>query len=146
MKIFTLDEAQALLPVLEALLNRALEYKREADKVEEALHQISQRIHLMGGMKIDVVQVARMRAQMEQHLARVRESVGEINSIGVEVKDIESGLLDFPCRLDDEIVLLCWKTGEPAIEFWHTQEAGFEGRKPVDERFKRRNTQGGRPN
>jgi hypothetical protein len=146
MKTFTLDEAQALLPVLESLLKRALEGKREAEQVESGLAEISRRIYLLGGMKVDLVQVASMRAEMEKHMERVRESVAEIDSIGVQVKDLETGLLDFPCRLDDEIVLLCWRMGEPAIEHWHSMDSGFQDRQPVDDRFRRRNTQGNRPN
>ncbi len=76
-------------------------------------------------MKVDVAEVARQRAEMEQHLQRVRETVAEIDSIGVQVKDLDSGLLDFPCRVDDEVVLLCWRMGESAIEHWHTVEADF---------------------
>src|SRR5208337_4020362 len=109
MKTFTLDEAQALLPVLESLLKRAIEGKREAEEVESHLSAISRRIFLSGGMRVDVGHVTRLRAEMEQHLERVRESVQEIDSIGVQVKDLETGLLDFPCRLEDEIVLLCWR-------------------------------------
>jgi hypothetical protein len=83
---------------------------------------------------------------MEAHLQRVRESITEIDSIGVQVKDMETGLLDFPCRLDDQVVLLCWRMGEPAIVYWHPAEAGFKDRQPVDERFRRRSASGGRPN
>ncbi len=78
--------------------------------------------------------------------SRVRESIAEIDSIGVQVKDIDAGLLDFPCRLDDQVVLLCWRMGEPSIEHWHTVDSGFQGRQPVDERFRRRSASGGRPN
>ena len=63
-------------------------------------------------MKVDVGKVAKQRAEMDAHLKRVRESVAEIDAIGVQVKDLESGLLDFPCRLDDQVVLLCWRMGE----------------------------------
>jgi hypothetical protein len=76
----------------------------------------------------------------------VRESIAEIDSIGVQVKDFEAGLLDFPCRMDDQVVLLCWRMGETTIEHWHTMESGFQGRQPVDERFRRRTNSGGRPN
>lgn len=146
-KTFTLDEAQSLLPVLEALLKRALEGKQAAESVESRLADLSRRIYLSGGMRVDISSVARDRAEMESHLGRVRESIAEIDSIGVQVKDLESGLLDFPFKLEDEVVLLCWKMGEPAIEHWHTVEAGFRGRKPVDERFRRRSTgANGRPN
>jgi len=95
---------------------------------------------------VDVAKVARSRAEMESHLQRVRESLAEIDSIGVQVKDLESGLLDFPYRLDDQVVLLCWRMGEPAIEHWHTVETGFKDRQPIDERFRRRSASGGRPN
>lgn len=145
MKTFTLDEAQALLPVLESLLKRAMESKQAAETVETDLSDLARRIYLSGGMKVDASKVGKIRAEMESHLLRVRESIAEIDAIGVQVKDIETGLLDFPFRLDDDVVLLCWRIGEPSIEHWHTLDAGFKGRQPVDERFRRR-TPGGRPN
>ena len=146
MKTFTLDEAQSLLPVLESLLKRAIEGKRSAEQVEQGLTEVARRIYLSGGMKVDVVAVIKQRVEMEAHLRRVRESIAEIDSIGVQVKDLESGLLDFPYRLDDQVVLLCWRMGETSIEHWHTQETGFKDRKPVDERFRRRTAPGNRPN
>jgi hypothetical protein len=97
-------------------------------------------------MRVDLADVAHRRAEMESHLERVRESISEIDAIGVQVKDLDSGLLDFPFRLDEEIVLLCWRMGETAIEHWHTIDSGFQGRQPVDDRFRRRSTSGGRPN
>ena len=146
MKTFTLDEAQSLLPVLESLMKRAVESKQEAEEVESVLSGLAHRIYISGGMKVDVTTVAKQRAEMEAHLQRVRESIAEIDSIGVQVKDIEAGLLDFPCHLDGQVVLLCWRIGEPSIEHWHTVEAGFQGRQPLDERFRRRTSSGGRPN
>ena len=147
MKTFTLDEAQSLLPVLESLLKRALAGKEAAEGVENQLGELSRRIYLSGGMKVDVAAVVRLRAEMDGHLERVRETLAEIDAIGVQVKDLEAGLLDFPFRLDDEVVLLCWRMGETSIEHWHTLESGFKGRKPVDERFRRGKSTGpGRPN
>jgi hypothetical protein len=143
MKTFTLDEAQSLLPVLEALLKRAIEGKEAAERVEADLSALAQRIYVAGGMHVDVGKVAKQRAEMETHLQCVRESVAEIDAIGVQVKDLESGLLDFPCRMEDEVVLLCWRMGETVIEHWHTMESGFQGRQPLDERFRRRSTPGG---
>lgn len=146
MKTFTLDEAQSLLPVLESLLKRAIDGKRAAEDIESQLSELSRRIYLSGGLCVNLPQVARQRAEMESHLDRVRESISEIDSIGVQVKDLESGLLDFPFRLDEDIVLLCWRMGENSIEHWHTLESGFQGRQPVDDRFRRRSAPGGRPN
>jgi hypothetical protein len=146
MKTFTLDEAQSLLPVLESLLKRAIEGKQEAEVIEAELSEISRTIYLSGGMRVDVAKVASQRAQMEVHLQIVRESIAEIDSIGAQVKDLEAGLLDFPCRLDDQVVLLCWRLGETAIEHWHSTDTGFRDRKPIDERFRRRSSPGSRPN
>jgi hypothetical protein len=146
MKTFTIDEAQSLLPVLESLLKRAIEGKRAAQEVEERLGEVGRRIYLSGGMRVDVAAISKERAEMEGHLQRVRESVSEIDSIGVQVKDMDTGLLDFPCKVDDAVVLLCWRMGETAIEHWHTVEDGFKGRKPVDERFRRRSSSSNRPN
>jgi len=146
MKTFTIEEAQSLLPVLESLLKRAIEGKQSAEEVDSGLSELARRIYLSGGMRVDVSKVAKLRAEMEGHLQRVRESIAEIDSIGVQVKDLEAGLLDFPCRVDDQVVLLCWRMGETVIEHWHTMEQGFQGRQPVDERFRRRSNSGGRPN
>ena len=146
MKTFTLDEAQSLLPVLESLLKRALESKKAAEQVEAELSALAQRIYVAGGMYVNVGKVTKQRAEVESHTTRMRETVAEIDAIGVQVKDLDAGLLDFPCRVDDEVVLLCWRMGETAIEHWHTFESGFQGRQPVDERFRRRSNSSNRPN
>jgi hypothetical protein len=146
MRTFTLDEAQSLLPVLESLLRRAIEGKQSAEEVESGLSELARRIYLSGGMRVDVTKVAKLRGEVESHVQRVRESIAEIDSIGVQVKDLEAGLLDFPCRLDDQVVLLCWRLGEPAIEHWHPVDSGFKDRQPVDDRFRRRSASGPRPN
>jgi hypothetical protein len=132
--------------VLESLLKRAIDGRRSAQTVESGLNEVAQRIYFAGGMRVNTADVARRRAEMDSQLQLVRESIVEIDAIGVQVKDLEAGLLDFPCRIDDEVVLLCWRMGEPAIEHWHTMEAGFQGRQPVDERFRRRAASGDRPN
>lgn len=149
MKLFTLEEAQSLLPVVESLLKRAIDSKQAAEEIETELNSLSRRIYLSGGMHIDIAKIAARRAEMEQFVQRARESVAEIDEIGVQVKDLDSGLLDFPCRMEDDVVLLCWKRGEPSIEHWHTMESGFQGRQPIDDRFRRRssiNGPGNRPN
>jgi hypothetical protein len=138
MRTFTLDEAQSLLPVLESLLKRAIDGKHSAEEAESDLAGLAQRIYLSGGMRVNPATVAQQRAELESHLTKVKESMAEIDAIGVQVKDLDAGLLDFPFKLEDEVVLLCWKMGESSIEHWHTVESGFGGRQPVDERFRRK--------
>lgn len=137
MKTFTLDEAQALLPILESLLNRAIEAKTAATELQEEMTSLSRRIFLSGGMKVDIAAVRKRRVVLDSLVQRVRDSLSEIDASGVQVKDLETGLLDFPCLLEGQTVLLCWKRGEPRIEFWHRIEDGFRGRQPVDARFRR---------
>lgn len=147
MKTFTFEEAQSLLPVLESLLKRAIESKRTSETAEADLMALAQRIYVSGGMHVDVSKVTKQRAEVESQMQRVRETLAEIDAIGVQVKDLDTGLLDFPFRLDDQVVLLCWRLGEPSIEHWHTVDAGFQGRQPLDERFRRRsNSSNNRPN
>jgi hypothetical protein len=137
MKTFTFDEAQSLLPELESLLKSAIEGKQAAEQVGAGLVDLATRIQSSGGMRVDTGGVARQHAEMEALLKRARDNIAEIDAIGVQVKDLESGLLDFPFRLDGQVVLLCWRMGEPVIGHWHTLDAGFQGRQPIDERFHR---------
>jgi hypothetical protein len=137
MTLFTLDEAQALVPVLESLLKRAIDAKQSAERMNDDLQKLAQRIFVSGGMHVDVARVARQRTEMEAHIQRAKDAVEEIDAIGVQVKDLDIGLLDFPCQIGGEVVLLCWKMGEPKIAHWHTLESGFAGRQPVDDRFGR---------
>jgi hypothetical protein len=137
MKTFTLEEANALLPVVESLLERVISAKEEAERLESEVQSLRQRIFLSGGMTIDIGDVARNRNEAESQVKKARDVLAEIDSIGVQVKDLDTGLLDFPCRVEGELVLLCWRRGESRIEYWHTLEAGFRGRQPLDERFGR---------
>ncbi len=148
MKLFTLDEAQALVPVLESLLRRGIEAKKAAEQINDELQRLSQRIFVSGGMHVDVAKVGRQRVELEAHIQRAKDALEEINSIGVQIKDLEIGLLDFPCKVDDTVVLLCWKMGEARITHWHTVESGFQGRQPLDDRFQEhpRRTKPERPN
>jgi hypothetical protein len=136
-KTFTLGEAQTLLPVLESLLKRAQEFALRAHRFEIEMQELTQRIHLTGGMHVDVVAAARRRAERDKAAQQAKDTLVEIDEIGVTVQDLEEGLLDFPCQIDGATVLLCWKLGESAITHWHTPEDGFEGRKPLDARFHR---------
>lgn len=141
MKTFSLEEAQTLVPVLESLIKNAMESKNTAETIAQELQQLSQRIFLNGGTLVRIAQVAKRRAQRDKAVQQVKDTLAEIDSIGVQVKDLDAGLLDFPCRLGDDIVLLCWKMGETEIRHWHTMDAGFSGRQLVDERFRRSHKQ-----
>ena len=134
-RTFTLDEAQSLLPVLESLLRASSDGKKLIETVDAELQETAHRVFLSGGMFLNIVQVARRKAEREKSIRRVRDALAEIDAMGVQVKDLDLGLLDFPCKVDGKIVLLCWKLGEEGITHWHGTEEGFAGRKPIDERI-----------
>jgi hypothetical protein len=136
-KTFTLGEAQTLLPVVESLVRRAQAAGLRAGELELEMQQLSHRIFLSGGMHVDVSVAARQRAEREKAVQEARDTLAEIDAIGVQVTDLEQGLLDFPAVMDGQMVLLCWKIGEPVINHWHTAEEGFDERKPLDGRFGR---------
>ena len=137
MKTFSLQEAQSLLTVLESLLRSSIEGKKLIEDVDKELSQLSERIFLSGGAFVEVKKVALRRAERDKAVQRVKDAIAEINAIGVQVKDLDIGLLDFPCKVDDEVVILCWKLGEASITHWHGTEEGFAGRMPIDDRIAR---------
>ena len=137
MKTFTLEQAHRLLPVLKSLLKQSMEGKQLIEQVEKETQDLRHRILLSGGLTVDVPALARRRAERDKALQETKDAIAEINSIGVQVKDLDIGLLDFPCVVENEVVLLCWKYGEEKIQYWHSQEEGFKGRKPIDQRILR---------
>ena len=136
-RTFSFDEAQTLLPVLESLLRVAIHGKKLIEAVDAELEETAHKVFLKGGMLLNVVHLARRKAEREKAVQRVKDTVAEIDATGVQVKDLDIGLLDFPCRVEGEIILLCWKLGEKGITHWHNTEEGFAGRKPIDERIAR---------
>jgi len=136
-RTFTLDEAQSLLPVLESLLRTAIAGKKVMEEFEAEQQELNHRIFLNGGTHVDVVPFARRKAERVKAEQRAKDAIAEIDSIGVQVKDLDIGLLDFPCEVEGEIILLCWKAGETSITHWHGTQEGFAGRKPIDERIAR---------
>jgi hypothetical protein len=145
-KTFTLDEAQTLLPVLSSLLKRSIDGKQLIEQVDKEAQDLNHRILLSGGLCVNVPQVARRKAERDKAMNDTKDALAEIEAIGVQVKDLDIGLLDFPCIVNDQIVLLCWKLGEEKIQFWHGVEEGFRGRKPIDDRILKAGKKKEKPN
>lgn len=136
-RTFTLSEAETLLPVLESLLRSAMQCKTLIEEVDAELESVRSRIFINGGTLVDVVSLARRKAERDKAVQRAKDAVAEINAAGVQVKDLDTGLLDFPCVVDGEVILLCWKLGEKGITHYHSTSEGFAGRKPIDNRIPR---------
>src|SRR5690349_15814581 len=102
-KTFTLEEAHELLPILESLLRRAIDGKEKLEAFESEFEAIKSNIMLRGGMLIDVQTVAVAKTEKERVLQNVKDAIAEIDATGVQVKDLDIGLLDFPWVNDPEV-------------------------------------------
>jgi hypothetical protein len=134
-KRFTHAEAQGLLPEVGRLLRHALDAKTEYQEAEKAIEDQSQRVMLMGGVIVDRERALTARSRRDAAAAMLREAIEAVQETGCVVKDLDIGLVDFPTLFRGVEVYLCWKLGEPGIEFWHGVDEGFRGRKPIDREF-----------
>lgn len=131
-RTFTLREAEALLPALQDLLHTAMHAHQRVEAIDEELQRLISRILLSGGVQSDPIHTGRLRAERDRNAEKLDDAVREIAASGAQVKDLELGLLDFPCLLQGRVILLCWKLGEEGIRHWHGTQEGFAHRKPLD--------------
>jgi hypothetical protein len=134
-KRFTLAQAQSLIPRVDRLLREAIALKSGFVQADRALQSFSERIMLMGGMTVDRNQFLQAKSRRESEAERLRNAVEQLQNLGCLVKDLDTGLVDFPTLFRGQEVYLCWKLGEPSIEFWHDVDQGFRGRKAIDRDF-----------
>lgn len=132
-----------MLPSVEGWLRAAMESRKSASAAEEQLNALLLRINMFGGVQVDIGRAAGLKAEKDQHVEALKKALGDIESSGVLLKDLDIGLIDFPTLLDGEEVYLCWKLGEHGISFWHHTTEGYAGRKQIDRSFLDRH-QGGR--
>ena len=134
-KLFTLEEAERAIPLIEQRLNQAMAAKHKASQIDKQLEEISTRIHFSGGADVNPGTVLKQRCQKEVAIQQLREAVDSVQQVGCLIKDLDTGLIDFPAALNDQEVYLCWKLGEPRIDYWHNVDDGFSGRQPILDRF-----------
>jgi hypothetical protein len=131
-RLFTLDEANRLLPELEPLVRCLMAKRAELREHQEVLTEFQARAARNGGV-LPGSSYARANKERERLLLEIREGVQQIEAWGCVVKDLDQGLLDFLARRGQEHVFLCWRLGEPEIRYWHGLQEGFAGRKPLGE-------------
>lgn len=128
-KLFTLDEAHALLPRLREIMPEVQDKKRTLDALRAELEEMGRAAsgngHILAGDLDDKRRQAQVLAE------RLNKLVSEIGDMGCELKGVEEGLVDFPAEREGRTVYLCWKLGEDRIEFWHELDTGFGGRQPL---------------
>lgn len=126
-RLFTIDEARALLPVLRPDVEKLLDTFRE---IRAEIEAASGQTGLEPGSP-DLAGHLQARGIVPRLFDRVKQIVERIHLHGCLVNGPEAGLIDFPCLYNNEIVFLCWKFGEPTVTYWHRIPDGFAGRRPL---------------
>lgn len=134
-RFFTLEQAQNALPGVESLIRQAIALKADYDSADAELRNIMHAITIAGGSQVDRESVLNLRTRRDSSLQLLKDTLERIQESGCLVKDLDTGLLDFPTLYRGTEVYLCWKLGEDRIRYWHAVADGFRGRKPIDEDF-----------
>jgi hypothetical protein len=125
MKLFTIEEANALLPSVREILQKIQRSRRRLGAFRRTAKSAAKGAEQGGGGMEG-------GAFYAIALSNFTTEVTELESLGVQLKDFDRGLVDFPCLRDGRVVLLCWQLGEgDELEWWHDMEAGFGGRTPL---------------
>ena len=127
---FTADEANEALERVRPVAESLVAHRRAFTVAAARRARLSQRISGNGG-DFDPQEPSELEEQLEREAEAVARAVDELQGLGVLVKDLDRGLVDFPALRDDEEVLLCWQVGEDEVAYWHGLEEGFAGRKPL---------------
>jgi len=127
MRTFGLAEANALLPKVSSLMGELLQVRRETAVAHLELEALQRKPSTSGRLQTTLAQNAGVLQE------RVIALIEKLHALGCVVKDVDLGLVDFPSIANGALINLCWKFGEPSIEYWHRMDEGFAWRKPIDE-------------
>jgi hypothetical protein len=132
-KEFTVDTANRTLPLVKAIVGDIVALYREVSERKDRLESLQRRRADVPRRQNDpyVEEVDQFRQELDREVERLQGYVDELQGLGVELKDPVHGLVDFPAMIDGRLAYLCWKLGEPQVEYWHTLDAGFTGRQPL---------------
>jgi hypothetical protein len=129
-RFFTVEEANALLETVRPLAEEMVAQRRALAHALARRERLEGKVRTNGG-GISAHEPGELHATIEDAGAAVARCVEQLHALGVLVKDVDSGLVDFPALRDGDEVLLCWRLGEPDIRYWHGLEEGFAGRKEL---------------
>jgi hypothetical protein len=129
-RLFTPEEANAALVEVRPLVEQLVSHRRKLSEAQALQTALITRIAGNGG---DMAPSDLREAQeaIERAAGAIAEAAEKLTELGVQIKSLEEGLVDFPALRNGEVVLLCWKLGEDEILYWHGTDEGFAGRKPL---------------
>ena len=133
-RIFSVEEANGLIPYLEQTLTSLTEQARELGALQREI-QVLNAIESSGATSRnhDIRELREKEARCARLLEEFRAAVHEVATRGCILRDLDLGLVDFYTMARDKVVCLCWRLGEPRIAHWHTTDEGFSGRRPLSE-------------
>jgi hypothetical protein len=126
-KVFTVEEANALIPRMEVLV-RGLQV--EVDALRARIRELARR-HDSSIAAMPLGDLIERYPELKENAARMAEMAAQVEGLGCFLKDIDLGLVDFPYEIEDDVVFLCWQSGERNILAWHTVDSGFSDRRPL---------------
>ena len=130
-RFFTAEEANAALGEVRPLAERLVAHRHSLAAAQTRQAGVATQIAANGG-DLSPQDVREAASEVERAVAGIADCLQRLDALGVQVKDIDVGLLDFPARRrSGEPVLLCWKVGEPEVAYWHGEDEGFAGRRPL---------------
>jgi hypothetical protein len=129
-RYFTAAEANELLPTVRPIAERMTGHRRELALATVRHARIAAKIAGNGG-GVRPHEIDELQQAIDKHAEEVVRCVEKLQELGLLVKDVDEGLVDFPALRGDEEVLLCWRLGEDEVGFWHSLEDGFAGRRPL---------------
>ena len=123
-RYFSISDANKILPTVIKKFNYSKMLKNEIIKIEKQMS-----VDLTS--KTSMEEYTTIKQKLNTLVTKFYQSIEDLESLGVVLKGLEQGLLDFPAKRFDEEIWLCWKEGETKIRFWHEKDSGFMGRKPI---------------
>ncbi len=130
-RVFTVEEANALVPELEIAFGRLARLRAEAARLVEDVGGPEEALQILEG-RDPPAPLADVARRLREAVEGINRIVERVNGLGCLVKDLDSGLVDFYGEQDGETVFLCWQFGEPAVAHWHPVEGGFAARQPIE--------------
>ena len=126
-RLYTVAEANAILPRVRQLVQTMLAAREEVLHLQPQLWPAIQAAVFNGGSKT--------ASEATRQIVMIQEVLRTLQSLNILVKDLNTGLVDFPAERAGQLVLLCWLYDEPSVQFWHDVDTGFAGRQPIDDNF-----------
>jgi hypothetical protein len=130
-KLFTVEQANAALPLVRAIVRDLADLSREVIERRERLSVLQAGHDRHKSHDLYAEELAQVEQELEKDTERLQEYVNELRELGVDPKNGPEGLVDFPAMMDGRPVYLCWKLGEPEVLHWHELDAGFRGRQTL---------------